>query len=555
MALTKLVQVPARDVPLSKKGSVEEAINWITPEMFGAKGDGVYDDAIAIQAAVAYAESINSGVSTRAPRVAIKFAAKTYYLNQTIKVRKGTVRWEGAGMYQTLFTPHPDATSAAMQFKYFFDFSSESWVSNATRTLHEVHLSGFTFLGNGSVRRPCMYLGGVGWDCVFDTVHFYSSGLSAIVADDLFDTQFYNIRINSCGRLHDPADSADIFTHAVMFRGKYDNCNAIRFIAPHFEANSGGVISITGRSNNIWFDGAKFENNSRTTAAGASYPVVQLSGALIDSIKFISPFVSHPAATVSQWFLDSNARNVEIIGGSFMSPSDLSGYTCERWFNIHRAGWASATRCVGLMASISMMHVNGAATMGDAPIKLYNDAILSIDAPRVTDPNKFIEAGYDCDININYLTLLGSITPAQQTALFNVVASDAKVNVDVERTVGNISGIIYHNSDMSAASRRKSKATIRAQTAQGSGTLSEGTDTFGYDEGYVWTASGVVQNLPACHVGKQLLVRCPDTSNCLATGGNVFLTSAITGACTVVLQSTNFSFRQGWMEVSRLTGV
>lgn len=554
MALTKATMVPAAAIPLSYTGVVDQAISWITPEMFGAKSDGIFDDAIAIQAAVDYAESINSSTLTRAPRVGIRFAATTYYLNQTIKVRKGTVRWVGAGMYQTLFTPHPAASDASMMFKYFFDFSSPYWVSNATRMLHEVHLSGFTFLGKDNVRRPCMYLGGVGWDCVIDTVHFYSSGLSAIVADDLFDTQFYNTRINSCGRLHDPSDPQDIFTHAILFRGKYDNCNAIRFYAPHFEANFVGVLGISGRSNNIWLDSAKFEYNSRGTASGASYPVVDLNGPLIESIKFSSPFVSHPAS-IKQWFLSSNARNVEILGGSLMSPSDLSGYTAERWLNIHRTGWASATRCVGLVADITMMHVNGAATLGDAPIKLANDAVLSINAPRVTDPNKFIEASYDCDININYLTLLGTITPAQQTALFNVVASDAKVNVDVERTVGSISGIIYHNSDMSAASRRKSKATIRAQTAQGTGALSEGTDTFGYDDGYVWTASGVVQNLPPCHVGKQLVVRCPSTDNRLVTGGNVFLTSEITGAATVVLQSTNFPFRQGWVEVSRLTGV
>ena len=159
MALTQATMVPATSVPLTHKGVVEQAISWITPEMFGAKSDGVFDDAIAIQAAVDYAESINSAISTRAPRVGIRFAATTYYLNQTIKVQKGTVRWEGAGMYQTLFTPHDNASSALMVFKYFFDFSSPAWVSNSTRTLHEVHLSNFTFLGKDTVRRPCMYLG------------------------------------------------------------------------------------------------------------------------------------------------------------------------------------------------------------------------------------------------------------------------------------------------------------------------------------------------------------------------------------------------------------
>lgn len=548
----------AGKIGLPKGGTVQDAIYWITLEMFGAKGDGVYDDAIAFQAAVNFAEAINSSVSTRAPRVGIHFAAKKYYLKQPVKVTKGTVYWQGAGMYQTVFTPHPEANSPELQYKYFFDFSSPDWVSNATRTLHEVHLRNFTFLGDtGTTLRPVFYLGGVGWDCVFDTVHIYSAALSAIVADDLFDTQFYNLRINSCGKLHDPSKAEDIFTHPIIFRGKYDNCNAIRFIAPHFENNFTGVISITGRSNNIIFTGMpKFEQNSRGAASGAKYPVISINGPLIDSIKLDNIFVSHPG-NITEWFLESNSRHLSIRGGSYMSPSDLSGYTAKKWFRIHRDGWASATRCVGAVIDIDMMHVDGLGNTGVAPISIENDAVVNIKAPRVANPNRFIDILYDCQVTVDDLTVLGSITAANQTAMFNVTGRSVKADITVKQQQGDATGLIYVNADMTTESRRKSKIVLRSQNTQvGVGSLVSGSDTIGYDEGYVFQASGLVSSLGYCHTGKKMVVRCPDTANCLVTGGNIFLPGgAVTAACTITLMATNFAFRQGWTEISRVNGV
>lgn len=549
--------IPGADLVSLKNGKVTDAIYWITLEMFGAKGDGVYDDAIAFQAAVNFAESINSGITTRAPRVGIRFASKKYYLKQFVKVTKGTVYWEGAGMYQTVFTPHPEANETALQYNYFFDFSSPSWVSNATRKLQEVHLRNFTFLGDNTTLRPVFYLGGVGWDCVFDTVHVWGAGLSAIVADDLFDAQFYNLRINSCGYLHDPANASDIFTHPIMFRGKYDNCNAIRFIAPHLENNFTGVISITGRSNNISFTAMpKFENNSRGAASGAKYSVISIDGPLADSIKIDNPFVSHPA-NITAWFLESNSRHLSLRGGSYMSPSDLSGQTAKKWFRIHRDRWSSATRCVGAVIDIDMMHVNGLGDTGIAPISIENDAVVNIKAPRVVDPNRFIDVTYDCQITIEDLTVLGTITAANQTALFNVTGADIKADINVKQQQGSVAGLIYVNADMTTASRRKSNIILKSRNYQTSvGSLVNGYDPIGVDEGYVFQASGLVSNIGYCHTGKRMVVRCPDTANCLVTGGNIFLPGGVvTAACTITLMATNFAYRQGWTEISRVNGV
>lgn len=66
-------------VGLYPVGNVQQAINWVTPEMFGAVGDGVTDDRPAIQAAI---NKANEFYTATGGRCAVILGPKTYIVSQ-----------------------------------------------------------------------------------------------------------------------------------------------------------------------------------------------------------------------------------------------------------------------------------------------------------------------------------------------------------------------------------------------------------------------------------------------------------------------------------------
>ncbi|HBT9869145.1 TPA: hypothetical protein MCO02_004931, partial [Klebsiella pneumoniae] len=486
------------------------------------------------------------------PRRRINVPAGLLHIKTKVELSFGPFALCGEGIFQTVFAIHPGAES---DDDYLFDFSSAGWDSTGRVRISELYLSNFSVLGETAswIRKRIFKFYGVGWDFAIENVQVWSPPLSSFDMTDVMDGVFNQVRINSGGRF---LTAGSEVTHQINMLNQYDNCNAIRFMGCHFENNYSGVSYIRGGSNNILFGGmCKFENNSRNNLV----PVNQIYGSTSDSVKFENIFVSHPAHITVYW-LDSNGRHVSIRGGSFMSPSDLGGYTGLRWFRIHRTNWASATACVQLVADIDMMHVDGYGYNGAnqlSPFDFEGEVIFRAKAIRLARPNAFMYINWNCKIDIENLTLLGAVTSDYQTSLFNVAASSVKADVNVDKYNGSVVGTVYVNPAMTTASRRQSIISVRGKSIQSSAlTLSEGTDPLGYDESWTWNASGNVANIGYCHTGKRMVVRCADTSNCLIAGGNIFLPGgAVTAACTITLMAMNTSFRQGWVEVSRVAGV
>lgn len=514
--------------------------------------DGFVDYGLGLNRAIAAMASLGSTSVEHIPRRRINLPAGLLHIKTKVELSFGPFAMCGEGIYQTVFTIHP---SAASDDDYLFDFSSAGWDSTGRVRISELYLSNFTVLGEteNGIRKRIFKFYGVGWDFAVENVQVWSPPLSSFDLYDTMDGVFNQVRINSGGRFL-TADSE--VTHQINMLNQHDSCNAIRFMGCHFENNYSGVSYIRGSSNNILFGGmCKFENNSKNNLV----PVNQIYGATSEGIKFENVFVSHPANITVYW-LDSNGHHVSIRGGSFMSPSELGGYTGLRWFRIHRTNWAAATACVQLVADIDMMHVDGYGYDGTnqlSPFDFEGEVIFRAKAIRLARPNTFMYINRNCKIDIENLTLLGAVTSDYQTSLFNVAASSVKADINVDKYNGSVTGTVYTNTAMATASRRQSIINVRGKSTQSSLlTLSEGTDPLGYDDSWVWDASGSVANIGYCHTGKRMIVRCGDTSNCLVTGGNIFLPGgAVTAACTITLMATYFSFRQGWTEVSRVAGV
>ncbi|WP_374746412.1 hypothetical protein AAHX80_18770 [Klebsiella variicola subsp. variicola] len=512
--------------------------------------DGFVDYGLGLNRAIAAMTAISA--AERAPRRKIKLPAGDLYLKTKVVASLGPLCLEGEGIYQTVFKIHPSSTSDS---DYLFSFVSSGWTSSSGTRLAELYLNGFTVRADSdsNILKKIFKFQGVGWDFAVENVQIWSPPLSSFDLYDTMDGTFNQVRINSGGRYL--TASSDV-THQINMFNLYDSCNALRFSGCHFENNYSGVVYISGNANNISFHNmCKFENNSRNNLV----PVFQVYGSASESIKIENVFVSHPAG-ISVYWLDSNSRHLAIRGGSFMSPSETGGYTGLRWFRIHRTNWATGTACVQLVADIDMMHVDGYGYNGAnqlSPFDFEGEVIFRAKAIRLARPNTFMYINWNCKIDIENLTLLGAVTSDYQTSLFNVAASSVKADVNVDKYNGSVAGTVYTNTAMTTASRRQSIINVRGKSIQSSSlTLSAGTDPLGYDESWTWNASGNVASIGYCHTGKRMVVRCADTSNCLATGGNIFLPGgAVTAACTITLMAMNTSFRQGWVEVSRVAGV
>lgn len=514
--------------------------------------DGFVDYGLGLNRAIAAMASLGSTSVEHIPRRRINLPAGLLHIKTKVELSFGPFAMCGEGIFQTIFTIHPSAES---DDDYLFDFSSAGWSATGRVRISELYLSNFSVLGETAnwTRKRIFNFYGVGWDFAVENVQVWSPPLSAFDMTDTMDGVFNQVRINSGGRF---LTAGSEVTHQINMLNQYDSCNAIRFMGCHFENNYSGVSYIRGSSNNILFGGmCKFENNSRNNLV----PVNQINGSTSESIKFENVFVSHPANITVYW-LDSNGRHVSIRGGSFMSPSDLGGYTGLRWFRIHRTNWAGATACVQLVADIDMMHVDGYGYNGTnqlSPFVFEGEVIFRAKAIRLSRPNTFMYINRNCKIDIENLTLLGTVDSTYQTSLFNTAAASIQASVNVDKYNGSVSGVVYTNPSTSTATRRLSNVNVRGKSTQSAvNTMVDGTDTFGYDESFVWQASGTVSTLGVAHTGKRMVVRCPDTSNCLVTGGNIFLPGgAVTAACTITLMATNYSFRQGWVEISRVAGV
>ncbi|EMB2530658.1 hypothetical protein U8Y99_005234 [Klebsiella pneumoniae] len=514
--------------------------------------DGFVDYGLGLNRAIAAMSSLGSTSVEHIPRRRINLPAGLLHIKTKVELSFGPFAMCGEGIFQTIFAIHPSAES---DDDYLFDFSSSGWSKTGRVRISELYLSNFTVLGEteNGIRKRIFKFYGVGWDFAIENVQVWAPTLSSFDMYDTMDGVFNQVRINSGGRFL-TADSE--ITHQINMRNQYDNCNAIRFMSCHFENNFSGVVDIRGTANNIYFGGmCKFENNSRNNLV----PVFQINGSASESIKIENVFVSHPAGIKVYW-LDSNSRHLSIRGGSFMSPSEIGGYTGLRWFRIHRTNWGAATACVQLVADIDMMHVDGYGYDGTnqlSPFVFEGEVIFRAKAIRLARPNTFMYINWNCKIDIENLTLLGAVTSDYQTSLFNIAAASVKADVNVDKYNSSVPGVVYTNPSTATATRRLSNVNVRSKSTQNSVyTLTDGGDTFGYDESFVWQASGTVSTLGYAHTGKRMVVRCPNTSNCLVTGGNIFLPGgAVTAACTITLMAMNISFRQGWVEVSRVAGV
>lgn len=224
---------------------------------FGAKGDGVTDDTVAIQAAIDTAE--NGGV--------IEFQRGTYMV-QGLKIRKNGTSLNGGARWGTrlvslddtmpLIAVNGTATGTSGGHIRYCTISNMTLNGgrNAGRLLHMTYAD----------------------SCAVTNVDFVYCNDTALDLVEVWDTRFNNCIWENCGTNTRPAVLLRNSMPAGQFGFSDDNTNQIHFILCRWEGFRNGAIRLEGAANGstrllngIFFTSCKMETRF---AAGAPFQIM-----------------------------------------------------------------------------------------------------------------------------------------------------------------------------------------------------------------------------------------------------------------------------------------
>ena len=228
---------------------------YVTPEMFGAKGDGVTDDSVAIQKAIDFLAS--GGV--------VKFLPKTYLVNTQFNINKPGIMLRGSKIsregFGTRIITNLDLDEPLVEVKY----------KDSNNMLIGGCIEDIAFLGNntrqnmeGAKNRDCILIKNV---TEFNINNVYISGFkkSAIKAIDWWDSVVIGLEIRACGTPTTTDTNVDGYP-ALLLDSDDDSTNSIHFFGLHIE-ECPYQLKIDGLTSHCHFVGSKFECGKLGTTA------------------------------------------------------------------------------------------------------------------------------------------------------------------------------------------------------------------------------------------------------------------------------------------------
>ena len=254
--------------------------DYVTPEMFGAVGDGVTNDTIAIQDAID-AVSEHGGI--------VFFSAKTYRCDSLVANGHSIVlRGVKSSVYAergTILQPYNINAEYVLRFGFADPIETSAMrVGNAIENI--------TISGNGLRQDYASAARGKGlviYHCAeLDLMNVYISGFkkNGVYAQDWWDSNILGLEIRACG-------NPDVLEEAAFYLGSDKNSsNALHFFGLHIE-ECPQQMYIGGLASNIEFIGSKFELGGNVAEALVTTlsPITIYEG--VFAVSFISCFFSH----------------------------------------------------------------------------------------------------------------------------------------------------------------------------------------------------------------------------------------------------------------------
>lgn len=219
------------DRSLTSEKLVVGTLGYVTPEMFGANGNGVSDDTEAIQNAIDYAKD---------NKVFVKLGLKTYCINDTLTLHESsTVLGVNRGGKNT----EDDFSTTVIRR------ISDKPIFNASG-LRNVYLSDITFNDSVDCTQP---------QIIFKSMymfHFNNLFFSSKATHLQFENQCFDSRLDNCFF----GASSNVAVDFIDATDGRTGCNEINFNDCHWEHYTNTALRIGRYNHDIRFNNCKFES-------------------------------------------------------------------------------------------------------------------------------------------------------------------------------------------------------------------------------------------------------------------------------------------------------
>ena len=270
---------------------------YVTPEMFGAKGDGITDDTEAIQRAI---DSLtNDGGS-------VIFSPKAYMVKGTLLINRHGITLKGSRATRNLFGTRiiSDNSSSEPVLK----------ITQGSAMLVGGCLENIAFLGNNQRQEYSSALNKIGIYienvAELNMTNVFVSGFKngGIYAEDWWDSTITGLEIRACG-IPATDDLGATGIPALWLTSGDNSCNSLHFFGLHIE-ECPYQLKLDRLTSHCHFVGCKFEDGSQSRIA-TKYLIFIYEGAY--SNTFTSCFFAMGGTTIIPQI---NVRNNKTIFNS-----------------------------------------------------------------------------------------------------------------------------------------------------------------------------------------------------------------------------------------------
>lgn len=425
MALTKLVEVPASQVSMLLSGHVQDAIATVHVDAFGGDPTGATDSTAAALAAIQSVtavtdSSLDQSVATYARLV---FGRGTYVLKDLplmtgwAYVGQGDfatriVPAEGASWcFTTTGTTNVDASTSDMRM---FN-SSIADMNIGPIFVFSTHANALPKVSGagGVLLKSCSYF-------TMRNVTFGGLDREALHCTEVFDSNFYNLRIRYCG-----SQSGSKYYPGLYMGpdGAFSSTNAVNFFGLHIEHCIQHMV-LDLRCRHVFIYGLKSEGDVDTMSS-------VITG--VNGVTFVAPELTWQRSDIPQFNMASGSVVGDITvassyGVSFLAPQCISAPSTRGWY-FHYVSTQSKLLVSDLFARYASKLIDGSNVSVQGGVAHLSGPVLFSCVSDFTISDFRSTRGYMKSGTIP--VLLAGLRCTLRNSTFDVAGTDTSINSGV----------------------------------------------------------------------------------------------------------------------------